>query len=253
MGKSRVQYILTWVALGVLLCSALLLVALSWNRILAPASAPSVLVMLWFFISASGIYLFMLAVKKAHRQWIDEERRSQESNDEKLQRARHRKDPTKESQELDFPSAARKLIRRVNEDEPLEEAGKGLLKNLARELEIMSGLFYLRKKGRFEVAASFAVSSSNGPVPFKEGEGLNGQVAKNQQVMVLTNLPEEYLEVYSGLGGAKPGYVALVPFIHKNKTIALLECSGYKYDPHDIENLFRILARDLMEKLSPTL
>ena len=67
--------------------------------------------------------------------------------------------------------------------------------------------------------------------------------------MVLTSLPEDYLEVYSGLGKAQPSYLAIVPFIHKGRTMAVLECSGYRYDPHDIENMFRIFARDLMDKL----
>ena len=49
--------------------------------------------------------------------------------------------------------------------------------------------------------------------------------------MVLTRLPEDYLEVYSGLGKAQPSYLAIVPLIHKGRTIAVLECSGYRYDP----------------------
>ncbi len=36
-----------------------------------------------------------------------------------------------------------------------------------------------------------------------------------------------------------------------DKTIAVLECSGYRYDPKDIEGMFRIFARDVMTKLFP--
>jgi hypothetical protein len=61
------------------------------------------------------------------------------------------------------------------------------------------------------------------------------------------------MDVYSGLGKARPAYLAIIPLIHKNKTVAVLECSGYKYDPHDIENMFRIFSRDLMDKISPNL
>ncbi len=71
--------------------------------------------------------------------------------------------------------------------------------------------------------------------------------------MVLTQLPEDFLEVYSGLGKAKPAYLAIVPLIHKSRTLAVLECTGYRFDPHDIENMFRIYSRDIMEKLSPNL
>jgi hypothetical protein len=32
--------------------------------------------------------------------------------------------------------------------------------------------------------------------------------------------------------------------------MAVIECSGYRYNPDAIENMFKILARDLMDKLS---
>lgn len=244
---------MTWVALGVLLISGVLLMAVSWNGIISTSPSPSQMVMLWTLMSASGIFLFMLAVKKAHRQWVDEERNLKEKESEETSLSSRKKDSSKDNQALDFAGMVRKLVRRTPENASWEDVGKGLLKNLSRELEIMSGVFYLRKKAGFEAVAAFALLSHTEPYTFKEGEGLTGQVAKNQQLMVLTQLPEDYLEVYSGLGKAKPAYLAIVPFIHKNRTVAVLECTGYRFNPHDIENMFRIYSRDLMEKLSPNL
>ena len=88
---------------------------------------------------------------------------------------------------------------------------------------------------------------------FKSGEGLSGQVARNQQLIVMTSLPEGHLEVYSGLGKAPPAYLAIVPLIHKGRTVALIECSGYRYEQANIESMFKIFARDLMDKISPNL
>ncbi len=74
MKRSKFQYILTWVSLLVMMTCSTLLVAYAWNsKITAPIS-PSLMMLLWIGITASGIFLFMLAVKKAHRLWIDEER-----------------------------------------------------------------------------------------------------------------------------------------------------------------------------------
>jgi len=210
------------------------------------------MVLIWALLCASGIYLFMVAVKKAHRQWVDEERSQKETHIDPARKAR-KKESSKDQKVLDFTATARKLVRRTPEKTSLEETGKELLNSLSREIEIMSGVFYMRKKGVFEASSTYALNLSSEPYSFKEGEGLTGQVARNQQLMVLTRLPEEHLEVYSGLGKAQPAYLAIVPLIHKNRTVAVLECSGYRYDPHDIENLLRILARDLMEKISPNL
>ena len=250
MRKSTLQYIFTWVSLGLLLGGTLFLVAISWNSRVTGTFSPPLVVLLWFFTSASGIYLFMLAVKKAHRQWITE-KRDLEKEKARAGISAEAADPS--AQSMDFAAIARKLVRRTPEKAALEEIGKGLLKNLARELEIMSGIFYVEKEGSFEAVSTYALVASIEPFEFKSGEGLTGQVARNQQLMVLSRLPEGHLEVYSGLGKALPSYLAIVPLIHKGHTIAVIECSGYRYKPQEIENMFRIFSRDLMNKLSPNL
>ena len=195
----------------------------------------------------------MLAVKKAHRLWVDEEQRRKQSEASLKESSSEAKGKSKDKQTFDIVATARKLVRRMPEDVPLEEWGKALMKHLAGELEIMSGIFYIRKKKCFEATTIYALALPEEPYSFKEGEGLTGQVARSQQIMVLTSLPEGHVKVYSGLGKSEPSYLAVVPLIHKNKTIAVLECSGYRYDPQNIESMFRIFARDLMEKLAPKL
>lgn len=194
----------------------------------------------------------MLAVKKAHRLWVDEDRKRKAADSEK-DIALQSRSVTKESPSLDFTAMARKLVRRLPDELPFEELGDELLKSLARELEIMSGIFYVRKRSAFIAVSTYALASPEGPPSFREGEGLSGQAARDQHVVMLTRFPENYLKVFSGLGRSEPAYLAIVPLVHRNKTIALLECTGFRYDPHEIETMFRIFSRDLIEKLSPNL
>ena len=250
MRTNKFRYILTWVALVVMMICSTLLVVSAWNSQIRGTVSPPLIVLLWIGISASGIYLFMLAVKKAHRQWIDEERKLEKERISARELKSQRSQSTHGNKALDFAAAARKIVRRVPENIAPEQLGKLLLKNLALELEIMSGIFYRENKGEFIVEATYAMATSTEPFTFKTGEGLSGQAARNQQLMVLNRLPEGHLEVYSGLGKAPPAYLAIVPLVHKGKTIAVLECSGYRYDPGDIENMFKIFTRDLMDKLS---
>lgn len=250
MRKSTLQYIFTWISILLLLTGIVLLVAISWNSKITATVSPSLVIMLWLITSASGIYLFMLAVKKAHRQWITEKRDLEKA----LASAEKPAGSTESTKPpMDFAATARKLVRRTPENAALKDIGEGLLLNLARELEIMSGIFYLENEGSFEAVSSYALAASTEPYAFELGEGLSGQAARNQQLMVLSRLPKEHLEVYSGLGKAPPSYLAIVPLVHRGHTVALIECSGYKYSPHEVENMFRILARDLMNKLSPNL
>ena len=255
MTRSRWRYMFTWIALAILLAGSVLLMVLSWNNLFPGASSAALMIMLWVLVAASGIFLFTLAVKKAHRIWIDEarllERQELEKKElEKKERMARKKEKPAGPQKLEFSSVARKLVRRIPEGASLEETGNILLQNLAREVEIMAGVFYVKKKDRFEATSAYAMGSPDEPGSFKEGEGLSGQVARNRQVMVITDLPEDYLEVCSGLGKARPAYLAIAPLVRRNKTVAVLECSGYRYDPHDIDNMLRILSRDLMQKRS---
>lgn len=253
MRLSRIRYIFTWVALIVFLICTILLTASSWNSQIIGNLSPLLLSIFFIGSSSSGIYLFMLAVKKAHRQWFDEKRKEEKEAAGDQDRSPRRSAASREEKTLDFAAAARKIVRRVPDNIAQEQLGKLLLKNLARDLEIMSGVYYVEKKGKFAVQSSYAISSEHKSFAFKSGESLPGQAARNQQIMVLTRFPEGYLEVYSGLGKAPPAYLAIVPLVHKGHTRAVLEVSGYRYSPADIENMFRIFARELMEKLSPNL
>ncbi len=253
MRTSRFKYILTWISLVLLLICSTLLLASAWNSRITGHFSPFQFILLWLGICIPGIYLFMLAVKKAHRQWINEKRELE--NEEK--KAREKTAPAggsaRVNKELDFAASARKIVRRIPENIAMDQLGEQLLKNLARELEIMSGIFYREEKGEFIVGATYAVTFSTEPHRFKSGEGLTGQAVRNQQVMVMTRLPEGFTEVYSGLGKAPPAYLAIVPLVHKGRTMAVLEFSGYRYEPGAIENMLRIFARDLMDKLSTKL
>ena len=248
MSKSKIQYIITWIAFVVMLVCSILLLAFAWNNMLDLPPSPALLLPVWILITASGIYLFMLAVKKAHRQWVNDKASLKSEMEAQMDQAAARKDSSKDKQGMDIAAVARKLVRRIPENASLDDIGKALLKSLNRELEIMSGVFYVEKKGMFEATSTFAMASGTEPYSFKTGEGLSGQTARNQQLMVLTRLPEGHLQVYSGLGKATPKYLAIVPLVLKSRTVAVLECSGYRYDPHDIENMFncRVIFNDLV-------
>jgi hypothetical protein len=247
--RKRFQYILTWISLGVILTGGTFLLVWAWNTHFPGRSPAVLLVSVWILVSASTIFLFLLAVKKAHRLLVDESRSLEASRADRLLEKSREKKRAGEHEEFDFAATARKLVRRIPDNSTLEEAGTSVLNNLAREIEIMSGVFFIRRDDVFEPAGTYALAAPTGPGSFREGEGLTGQVARNRQVMVLNSLPDEYLKVISGLGGSPPTYLAFVPLVRNNRTVAVIECCGYRHNPHDIENMFRIFARDLIDKL----
>jgi hypothetical protein len=64
---------------------------------------------------------------------------------------------------------------------------------------------------------------------FEMGEGLIGQVAKAGEPLYMSELPQGYITVKSGLGESTPSHLAIIPWKNKeNKSFAILEVASFK-------------------------
>lgn len=61
------------------------------------------------------------------------------------------------------------------------------------------------------------------PLKVKSGEGLVGEAMKNGKMIVIENLPENYLKVNSSLGSSAPSSVIIMPLMHANESIGAIE------------------------------
>lgn len=82
---------------------------------------------------------------------------------------------------------------------------------------------------------------------FEMGEGLIGQVAKAGEPLYMSELPQGYITVKSGLGESTPSHLAIIPWKNKeNNSFAILEVASFKpFVKQDIE-----LLQKLSEKIS---
>lgn len=62
---------------------------------------------------------------------------------------------------------------------------------------------------------------------FKLGEGLAGQCALERSTIILTEVPEDYVRIASGLGEALPRIVMVAPVIAKDKVLAVVEIGSF--------------------------
>jgi PAS domain S-box-containing protein len=58
---------------------------------------------------------------------------------------------------------------------------------------------------------------------FARGEGLVGQCAVDRRPLLLTDLPEDYVRIGSGLGEGRPRCLALLPVTRKDRVLAVVE------------------------------
>jgi transcriptional regulator with GAF, ATPase, and Fis domain len=129
---------------------------------------------------------------------------------------------------------------------------KKLLTNLADELEVTQGIVYtLNPDGNsFGFLTGYALTNKEPVADFKLGENLNGQVAASQEIMVVKDIPDDYLSVESGLGKSKPRNLIIMPIIHDNKTIGILEITTFLDITNNIQELLTELGKQASEKMT---
>lgn len=73
------------------------------------------------------------------------------------------------------------------------------------------------------------------------GEGLIGQVALDMEMVLLTDVPDDYISIGSGLGKAKPGCILLLPLVAGEQLHGVLELASFKvFEDHQIEFLRKL-------------
>jgi transcriptional regulator with GAF, ATPase, and Fis domain len=137
----------------------------------------------------------------------------------------------KEQKNINIEAHLKKIIPKKDlEKTTLQEYTEALLKKLSAELEIVMGLFFVVDTiaNIYKAEGMYAYVSEEKPKDFHLGDGLTGQVAKNKKTLLINEIPEDYISVYSGLGKNKPNNIILVPVLYKNKTVGVLELAAFK-------------------------
>lgn len=92
-----------------------------------------------------------------------------------------------------------------------------VLNEICDKLNAGQGAIYQLKDDELSLTYGYAVG--NQTASYKLGEGLVGRVAAQNERLYLSELPENYITVFSGLGNASPRKLALIPI--KNGVIEL--------------------------------
>ncbi|HBY07837.1 MAG TPA: hypothetical protein DEH22_08675 [Chloroflexi bacterium] len=114
-----------------------------------------------------------------------------------------------------------KLSEVMAGDLAIEELSKSVIQLLCHYLEVQVGAIFLARDGNLYLSGSYAYTQ-NQPDHFEIGEGLVGQAALDQQMIVLTNLPAERIQITTTLGEIFPKTVVAVPFTFEAKTVGVM-------------------------------
>jgi hypothetical protein len=133
----------------------------------------------------------------------------------------------------------------------LKNFAEETLSQIGRSCPIVEGIFFLREResDEFIPIGDYAYFAENKPAGFKLGETLPGQVAKNKKALNISDVPDNYVTIASGLGKGSPGHLYFLPLLDNEETIAVIEIASFKEFDKESETLFELVAIELSKVL----
>ena len=119
-------------------------------------------------------------------------------------------------------------------------------------LEIGQGVFYLYDKSdnQLKLLNGYGYRErKNLNQSIKAGEGLVGQCLVEKTAITLTNPPADYIHISSSLGEAVPTCIAVLPIIHRDSVLGVIELASF----HRFDARETALLDALMPALAVTL
>ncbi|MDA3954574.1 MAG: cache domain-containing protein [Bacteroidales bacterium] len=141
-------------------------------------------------------------------------------------------------------------ILRQNNDN-LENLATEIIINLIGYLEAnQGGVFILNDDDKENVILSLLSAYAYDRRKFMKkhielGEGLVGNCAIEKKTIFMTAIPQDYLEITSGLGGANPNCLLIVPLKVEQNVLGVLEIASFK--------VFKDFEIEFVEKLAESI
>ncbi|OQX96482.1 hypothetical protein B6I21_00920 [candidate division KSB1 bacterium 4572_119] len=101
---------------------------------------------------------------------------------------------------------------------------------LAEYLNAQIGAIYLNtNNNKFKLVGSYAYSKrKNLSNEYKKGEGIIGQAAMEKKSILITDIPDDYIKINSGLGEAAPKNILAVPFMYEDEVKGVVELGSFR-------------------------
>ena len=179
----------------------------------------------------------------------EKERKEQEKIDKELKRRREAEVKKVIAEKVD------EMVANTQQITDPEKYFDQLLINLSKAIAIVQGVAYTlnRQTQTFSMISTYAFYTTDTSRTFAIGEGIPGQVAKDKKLLFINDVPEGYIKIVSGLGSSSPRYMGVIPIIHGDETIALLEISTFEKPEVDLVEFQKQFNEKVSEKISTLL
>jgi PAS domain S-box-containing protein len=128
----------------------------------------------------------------------------------------------------------------------LEKLTLNIIRNIIQYLSANQGGFFLIEDDDDTKYLNLIASYAYNRQKFLKkridiSEGLVGTCALEKKTILLKKIPEDYIEITSGLGGARPGCLLIVPLKKDEDVLGVLEVASFNdFKPHEVEFVEKI-------------
>jgi anti-anti-sigma regulatory factor len=241
----------------VIIIAAFLTFAAIWNSLLTAGDVRNegwIIVFLLLLIAACialFYFSFRLSDPVAFQENLD---KLVSAEKEKLKKKlEEKKSQEKESliEETNIKEKTDQIVEGLQSVKSIDSFANKVLMNISKQVEIVRGIFFFRGKQEetFACKGEYALAG-NKPAPFKMGENLTGQAAKNKTLTTIHDIPNEYFRVESGLGSALPKHLIIIPLVFNNETLAVIELATFKKIDAVQVKILNTLISELGERMN---
>ncbi len=136
------------------------------------------------------------------------------------------------------------LLRDI--DQQTEEISNLFIRELVKYTEMEAGGFFVRKESGgvtvYSMLGAWAFDREKKmKKDFMPGEGLVGRCALEKQRIVITDVPEDYIRIRSGMGEDLPSTLILVPVVLDDEVLGVIELATFSIvKPYKIDFLAKL-------------
>ncbi|MBN2425062.1 MAG: GAF domain-containing protein [Calditrichaceae bacterium] len=121
------------------------------------------------------------------------------------------------------------LNEKMRGEQDLVELSDNVITYLATYMDAKVGAIYLMDESdALKLASSYAFTTrKNLSNEYKIGTGLVGQAAKEKKPILITDVPDDYVKINSGIGEAKPLNILVMPFLYEGVVKGVIELGSF--------------------------